>query len=90
MHRLNPFRSKLHQESSHRNKTIGRSKSSRTDSNQSLQISAPIISCNDKIIIPDEEQTTSIENEDLEEQISVSEETETMSARYEHEDDQVD
>lgn len=87
MHKLNPFRSKRHQESSHRNKTTS---SNRTDSNQSLQISAPIINCHDKIIIPDEEQTTSIENEDLEEQISVSEETETMSARYEHEDDQVD
>lgn len=75
MRKFNPFRSKLH-----RNKTRERS-----NSNQSLQISAPIILC-----IEDEEQTTSITNNDLEEQISEAEETETMSVRYEQEDDQVD
>lgn len=91
MHKFNPFRSKLHSESSQRNKIRGRSNTvgniSQTIFEPPINISAPIIHDPN----PNEEQTTNLEYEDItEEQISTSEETEVMSARYEHRDDQVD
>ena len=104
MHKFNPFRTKLHQESSYRSKTRGRSNTidstHRAIFDPSIDISAPIINCSDKVIINDEdqsnensneEQTTSLENERItEEQTAIFEEPELISARYEHRDDQVD
>lgn len=66
---------------------------------QHRNISSPIINCSDKVVINDkdqrneisnEEQTTIIENDNLEEQISILEEPEKMSDEYNHIDDQVD
>jgi hypothetical protein len=66
---------------------------------QPIRISAPIINRSDEIVINDkdqpnensnEEQTANIENDNIEEQISILEESEKMSDEYNHTDDQVD
>jgi hypothetical protein len=64
-----------------------------------ITISAPIINSADKVIIidkdqpeenPNEEQTSVIDNDNIDEQTVLSEETETLSGEYTHLDDQVD
>ncbi len=105
MRKFNAFRSKLHQESPRRTKSSitttlkTNSRSDNTTPTQPIHISAPIINYREKVVInnkdqcnenPNEEQTTLIENDDIEEQITVSEEPEDMSDESDHIDDQVD
>ncbi|CAF3730191.1 unnamed protein product [Adineta steineri] len=105
MHKLNLFRSKLHHESSRRTKSLRPDSeyytsinTNKTTPTQPITISAPIINRSDKVAINDkdqsdeysnEEQIPSIENDNIEEQISLSEEAEKMSGEYNnHIDDQ--
>ncbi|CAF1120218.1 unnamed protein product [Adineta steineri] len=105
MHKLNLFRSKLHHESSRRTKSLRPDSeyytsinTNKTTPTQPITISAPIINRSDKVAINDkdqsdeysnEEQISSIENDNIEEQISLSEEAEKMSGEYNnHIDDQ--
>lgn len=73
--------------------------SANTTPTQSISISAPIINSNDKVIIIDKDQTNKSRNEEqisvvdddnIEEQLISSEETEKMSGECTHLDDQVD
>ena len=114
MRKFNAFRSKLHNESSHRPKTTTTTTitalktnnksntiidTNHTTPTQPITISAPIINRCDKVVIDDkdqsdenlnEEQTSTIEDNNIEEQITLSEEPEKMSDKYNHTDDQVD
>lgn len=111
MHKFNPFRLKLHHHSSQRTKAATptilqfnsrpytQAKIDHTEPIQPINISAPIINHNEKVVINDkdpfnensnEKQAAIIANNNIEEQIVVSEESEKMSDVYHHADHQVD
>jgi hypothetical protein len=99
MRSFNPFRSKHQHESSHRITTSLKTNST-SNYTTPINISAPIINCSDKVVIndkdqsnenPNQEQTIIIENDNIEEQITMlEEEPKDMSDDNDHIDDQVD